>query len=54
MRTFTKLSMIVKLAVLMFSALYRVLDAKNNTDCFKVACKAKVKLTFGNLTKTVM
>lgn len=46
--------MIVKLAILMFSALPRVLDAKNNMDCFKVACKTKVKLVLGSLTKTVM
>lgn len=43
--------MIVKLAILMFSSLYRVLDAKNNMD---FVSRWLVKLMLGSLTKTVM
>lgn len=51
MRTFTKLSNIDKLGILIFSALYRVMCAKNNIDFVSRLLVAKVKLILGNLTR---
>lgn len=53
MRTFAKLSARDKFRILIFSALYTVLCAKNYRFCFKAACK-KSKVDSWHSNKIVM